>query len=381
MNAPRTRQLPFERWPTQDQLAWNEAVHVGRLFGKSGHGADWSSATRETYMQGYGRWLGFLAKFGRLSGDAAPASRVTPEATQKYLESVEGLADYTVVNLIDELFAVIRAMAPAADWSWLKAVAQNLRRQGPRDHPKHQRVMDSKRIFEAGLALIVAAEARKKPLLRAGACRDGLLLAMLASRPVRRTNLAMMTIGRHLTHAGGVWRLEFAAAETKSRKRIELPLPARLGDPLEHYLRCHRPVLLRGHPSERLWISGWGHPMTGHAIYIKMIEVTTAQLGRPINLHLFRHCLATSIAIRDPENVRMAASLLGNNQPSMEKYYNQAQGIEASRLYQQHLLTLHREFTSIPGRNRRPRCVGDQLRLKPQAVDSSGHHRQVGRKR
>ena len=201
--------------------------------------------------------------------------------------------------------------------------------------------MDSKRLFDAGLALMVEAEARKKPVPRAGSFRDGLMLAMLASRPVRRANLAMMTIGRHLTQYGGAWWLEFAANETKNRKPIELPLPDRLVIPLEQYLRRHRPVLLRGRTHEGLWISGWGHPMTCHAIYLKIIEVTKARLGRPINPHLFRDCLATSIAIRDPEHVRMSTSLLGHISPeSTDESYNQAQALEASRLFHQHVAQL-----------------------------------------
>ena len=81
-------------------------------------------------MNGYGRYLGFLAATGRLTYDAPPASRVTPPSVRQYHASLEGLADYTVVNLIDELFAVIRALAPDEDWCWLRAVARNLRRLG-----------------------------------------------------------------------------------------------------------------------------------------------------------------------------------------------------------------------------------------------------------
>jgi len=82
----------------------------------------------------------------------------------------------------------------------------------------------------------------------------------------------------------------------KNRRRLELPLPVRLVAPTNAYLERHRLVLLKGRTSERLWISSWGNEMTGHAIYVKMIEVTKQCLGQPLNTHLFRHCLATSIA-------------------------------------------------------------------------------------
>jgi len=64
---------------------------------------------------------------------------------------------------------------------------------------------------------------------RAVGHRDGLLIALLAYRPVRRKNLAMMRLGRHLMKAGGSWQIVFAAEETKTRVPYEAVLPAALG--------------------------------------------------------------------------------------------------------------------------------------------------------
>jgi integrase len=74
--------------------------------------------------------------------------------------------------------------------------------------------------------------------------------------------------------------------------------------------------------------------------------------GRPINPHLFRDCLATSIAIHDPDNVRMAAALLGHRSfATTERHYNLARTLQAARSYQ-HVIGAAREAKK-PGRSRR----------------------------
>ena len=72
--------------------------------------------------------------------------------------------------------------------------------------------------------------------------RDGLMIALLAARPLRRRNFAMITIGQHLIRVGPDWRLLFAAADTKTGQPIETDLPDRLVPYLEHYLCAVRPA-------------------------------------------------------------------------------------------------------------------------------------------
>lgn len=52
-------------------------------------------------------------------------------------------------------------------------------------------------------------------------------------------------------------------------------------------------------------------------------------------MHLFRDCAATSIALEDPEHVRIAAQILGHRSfATTEKYYRLARAADASRAYQ-----------------------------------------------
>ena len=81
------------------------------------------------------------------------------------------------------------------------------------------------------------------------------------------------------------------------------------------------------------------------AAYNRITSVTKRAFGSPLNPHLFRDCLATTIAIEDPEHVRISASILGHSSLSTtEKYYNQARTLEAGRLYQKSIVTMRREM-------------------------------------
>jgi integrase/recombinase XerD len=61
---------------------------------------------------------------------------------------------------------------------------------------------------------------------------------------------------------------------------------------------------------------------------------TKDAFGEAVNPHLFRDAAATTLAIADPVNVRLAAPLLGHRTfATTERYYQQAQAYEGHRSY------------------------------------------------
>ena len=167
------------------------------------------------------------------------------------------------------------------------------------------------------------------------------MIALLAARPLRRTNFVSLELGRHLLRdeAGG-WRLQVPAEETKTGRAIALPFPAALVPALEHYLAVHRPVLAAQHgrwhqpAGAALWLSAQGSPMTGMAFYDRIRERTAAAFGQPLNPHLFRDAAATSLAIQDPTQVRLAAQVLGHASfATTEKHYNLANSLDAGQAW------------------------------------------------
>jgi integrase len=175
--------------------------------------------------------------------------------------------------------------------------------------------------------------------------RDGLMIGLLASRPLRLQNLAGLILDQTLVRRGDAWWIQIPAFETKTKTPIEVPWPDKLVPHLEVYLVDHRSGItaLRGSPTgtacNALWLSMYGPPMTDNGIYDCIVARTHEGLGQPINPHLFRDCAATSIAIDDPAHIGIASRLLGHtNTSTTERYYNQAHNVEASRLMQKSLL-------------------------------------------
>ena len=78
----------------------------------------------------------------------------------------------------------------------------------------------------------------------------------------------------------------------------------------------------------------------------RAVRVRTEEaFGKPINLHMFRDAAATSIAIEDPDHVRIAATLLGHSSlATTQKYYDQSRMLAAGRNYQSTLNQLRNKL-------------------------------------
>ena len=96
----------------------------------------------------------------------------------------------------------------------------------------------------------------------------GLIIALLAARPLRIRNFQTLTIGGSLKWDQTRYWLTFGIEETKMQSAIDEPLPDNLHPYLEAFLKIWRPVLLRrarkfGGVSihRRLWVDIRGKPM------------------------------------------------------------------------------------------------------------------------
>jgi hypothetical protein len=79
--------------------------------------------------------------------------------------------------------------------------------------------------------------------------RNGLMVALLAARPVmRRENLARIRIGENLAREGSLFFLQFSREEMNGGRRRAAPLPPIFTALLERYVEVDRPVLLLGKP-------------------------------------------------------------------------------------------------------------------------------------
>lgn len=362
---PRVALLEAD-WPQADRLAWERAQKPGNPLLRPGAACAWRPATRKSAAGAYGRWLAFLASRGELNLQAAAGQPATEHITEaRMYEYGEHLrtrcSTGTVASYVALLVMMAKALAPKRDWAWLQALQKQLQFAAVPVRNKRPRMVPAGELFRLGLELIVAADARTEEagLTRHSAqdYRDGLMIALLASRPLRVKNFVEIKIGRHLVQTSNGYALTFAPDETKTKKTLDNSIPEHLVPLLERYLDTYRPFLLalretRGLSRRNalapagtaLWVTQYGTGFSANTARKVLEKHTTARFGKYVNPHLFRDCAASSIANEDPEHVRIAAQVLGHTQfTTTETYYIQAETGVATRGYHAQILALRKD--------------------------------------
>jgi hypothetical protein len=350
---------PIAAWPEQDRLAWEAGTRRADLFEHKGAGTEWSSSSKKKTASGYGLWLCWLGQNGLLDPKFAPGSRVTKPLVADYVAMLSAsCAPYTVVCRLQELYDALRVLAPDTDWRWLAELWMRLGRRAESVVNKRVRLRPTRDLFDLGRRMMTSAEeetgwSRRR---RAVHYRDGLMIALMASRPLRLKNFASMVLDEHIVQQRGGWWLLFSASEMKAKRLYEVAFPRVLISELEHYIAVHRPVLLAGESGQRspstdaLWVSEVGTTLESGALATRIRKHTKEAFGASLPPHWFRDATATTIAIEDPRHVCDAHHILGNTRATTQKYYNQARSLEASRRHQAMLAALR---SSLNNRRRK----------------------------
>jgi integrase len=342
--------MPRCDWPEADQKAWELALKPGDLFDDPKIAPTWSWGRRRIVVQSYGYWL---AEQDLLDPDRPAGDRVTTLLFARFVDHLKGrVSSASVTTFVGGLKSALYALAPDHDWDWISPIYRNLKRAIVPTRQKHTRVVDPSALFELGVQLFKQAEDlpsdRPSRLVLA---RDGLLISLLAAPPIRVGNLASIEIGRHLVHSGGLYRLIFSETETKVGRPVDAHCPAALTPYIDRYLEVYRPLLIaRGKcptGTARLWINVYGGVMDLSAVAYQIGKRTKVAFGHKVNPHLFRDCVATFLAIHDPEHVRVATAILGHAHVSTtNRYYNQARMIDAAREHNRAILNLRKQARS-----------------------------------
>ena len=294
---PSKRSMPFDEWPMRDQDAWHQAVRLGDILDGQAPAAHWAERTKETNIQHYGRWLGWLAWAGILDPVAAPADRVSRERVSQYYKYLRNIvAPKTQLSMLVGLKVTIKAMAPDRSWRWLQDASNRLQINAAPSREKRLLVRSTAEIYGTALAELDRVRAEAPELEVAIAYRDALMLALLAARPLRVKNMTAIEIGRHLCRNGDDWHLYIEAWEVKNRAPIDFTVPERLVPYLEHYLAVVRPVFPGADGSPRLWLNQYGPNLGRQFVYFRITKLTKRLFGQAINPHLLRDCAATTLA-------------------------------------------------------------------------------------
>jgi integrase/recombinase XerD len=339
--APERACLPIATWPQADRQLWLDACRPADLLDEHiGTRASHSESSNRKAQKGYGRWLTFVIATDPDCTSDPPADRVTKDRVGAYVESliVLGNSTATILARLQELGEVAKILCPQRSWTFINAISSKIRAaHRPARDKRNLKLSDE--LLDLGLALIDRA-AQTRRLASAIPHRDGLMIALLALIPLRRRNLAGLRLHKNLFRIDDRWIISFDPSETKTHEAFELGWPDELHAPLKIYLDVHRPFLasVPGRWSKPvgdfLWVSSDGSPMTEIAIYDRIRKHTKDAFGAAMNPHLFRDAAATTLAITDPEHVRVAAPLLGHRTfTTTERHYQQAKALEAHRTY------------------------------------------------
>src|SRR5262249_49755035 len=145
--------------------------------------------------------------------------------------------------------------------------------------------------------------------------RDGLMLMLWPSRPVRLRAFAQIQISKHLCKIGEEWRLVFEGPEKKSRRPYQVTLPPQLIPFLEQYLAEVRPTFPGAKQNDALWLSAHGGSLRPDSISQLIGNRTKAEFGERMPPHRFRHCAASTIAVLAPSEIGTAVGLLDHSSP------------------------------------------------------------------
>lgn len=181
--------------------------------------------------------------------------------------------------------------------------------------------------MESGRSYTLATNQR--PAL---AFRDGLLIALLAARPLRLRSITALALGQTLIQHGEHYRILLTPDDNKTRRVLEWTVPDHLSGYLREYLDVHRARLQPDPPVAALWLSEQRRPLSGDAIRGIVRRHARDRLGLNLTPHMFRDVAFTSIALDDPEHVTIGMTLLGHSRiETGERHYNLARIGSAAR--------------------------------------------------
>lgn len=366
MSAVVRTSLPFDAWPEPDRGLWQTALRQGGIFEPDGAAAHWAEDTRRQVMKGYGKWLWALQSFGALVPEMAPAARLTEDHLRRYVARLETqrLASVSIASRVTDLMEAIRVMEPEADLTLLRRLVSTLQQRAQPSRNKAVRIKPPGEIWEAcaNEMGLIATSSAPLSMEAASRYRDAFALGFLVWSPIRRRNLAALTLGESLRLEGGRWRVAFRCDETKDKSPLSFTLP---DDPayqeaLHIYLQQVRPRLLsimlkrrdaecqasERAPQNALWISTRGKAMTAHALYYAVTRCSERLLGAPLNPHLLRDCAASAITTERPDYVLAASRILGHSQLSTTlAHYEQASMLGAGARLQEVVAEIQARMT------------------------------------
>ena len=382
--------LPIADWPKPDREAWDAACHSAVRLIRGGSASHLAERTRNDLQKRYGYFLTFLKESRRFDAAASCESLLTPGNVDALVHRMrDEWSATTLFMTIQKLKQIARHLAPSTNFKWLSDTTRDLRAEdGPVKRPP---VVDASQLLIAGLAFVEEYIEPERPMDMRSALniRNGLMVAMLASCPIRAKNLTGLTLGRSLHLSNSCWWIDLQGSETKNGRSDTRMIPEFLTPALESYLRKARSFLVTGrdprdsgrrplarysrfeddlgadqttvgvafqsregaaavaidapNPDDSvalgklfgpLWVSRYGRPMTYSSIYDVVTSVTEATIGVAISPHGFRYAVATTAAWMAGNMPHLASGILQHQDRRItDASYIRATSFEAAQQF------------------------------------------------
>jgi len=331
----RYHSLLVSQWPATDREAWHAARAPAVRLKSGGIASHLKPASRNGLARAYGYFLEFCKRTDRWSEGSIPADLVTPEGIAAYLDELEQrVGSVTRHTYISRLCRMAALLAPSRDVDWLRQIEADIK-QLVRPRSRSNRIVDLSRPWRLGLELMSRAEDRTDltNLQRARLYREGLMIAFLAVCPIRLGNFARLELNRHIRQFGEEWWVVLEAAETKSGRHDERPLPIELGGRIERWLAQWRPTFIS--TGDAFWPSTKGGSLAYTFVGSIISSVTRRELGVDVSPHLFRHSAVHTIAAHRGDRIAVGTAILQHTDPRTTNIYNtKARTIQAGRALQ-----------------------------------------------
>jgi integrase/recombinase XerD len=190
----------------------------------SGRLSQLSPFTIRQLTTGYGRYLTWLDSRGLHDEGECLAERITPVRVRDYVAALgRDNATSTIIHRTTGLALAGKAMNPQMNWSWIDRITTSVRVRHEPAKPKRHRLVGSGVLLDLGLEMMTRAPSVRAGRRRLITYRDGLLIALLAARPLRIRNLAGLALDCTVVLRDAAWWIEIPGIETKTRDPIEAP--------------------------------------------------------------------------------------------------------------------------------------------------------------
>ena len=164
---------------------------------------------------------------------------------------------------------------------------------------------------------------------------EELMYRFLLERPIRQKNLREMKLDFNLVHQNdGHWLVKYKGEEMKNGLPFQFPFPIELEPMLVEYLKKYRHSVCNGYDSEYVFPNPNGGHIDARVIQRMVHNYTIEALGKPMNPHLIRDCVAYDFLKENPGQYLILSQLLAHSDPNTTiQFYGHFEAEEAVVLY------------------------------------------------